>query len=492
MNKLFLFSLFFSFNLFAQDSIKEIMRFKAIENIVTGYNEQDYKMMKSSFGLVGKVIVSKKRLRNEYENFFFTNGIAQIDTITKLYTNVYTVELKMTNDNKKRIFWQVNFDTGTKVNGFGFGYPSFYYKKNDFLVHNQYALNGLEAQLDEILSRYNQEESFNGFCGSLLVSLSDTFVYKRSAGYRLESQSLVNDNNTLFHLASCTKPITAMAIALLVDKGLIQFNDKVNKYVSEFPYKEVTIKNLLSHTSGIPDYQIYIDKYLKDKHFVTNEDILAVYNQYQIPINFVANSRFQYSNTNFVFLAILLERVTGQKFGDFVQTEIFEPLGMDRSKLYNSRRTKLEFLDNYAHGYVYSNELNKYCIPDSLKEYNYVIKQDPIYGDDNISSTTGDYSKFLSVFSKGNSIISDTLIEEMTSPHQLNDGKFSRYGLGLMVNDIANCYKLIYHTGSWPGYYTLVLTIPEIKLNFVILTNNEYNFFQHLADEIIYTVLKRI
>ncbi len=491
MNKLFFLSLFFSFSLFAQDSIKEVMRFKAIENIINGYNDQDYKMMKSSFGFVGKVIVSKKRLRREYEKFFFTNGIAHIDTITKLYPNVYTVELKMTKDTKKRVFWQVNFDTRIKVNGFGFGYPSFYYQKNEVPIHKQNKFDGLEIQLDEILSSYIQEGSFNGFCGSLLVSLNDSFVYNRSAGYRLESDSLVNNNHTLFHLASCTKPITAVAIAKLVDKGLIKFNDNVNKYISEFPYKQVTIKNLLSHTSGIPDYQMYIDKYMANNRFVTNEDVLAIYNQYQIPSNFEVNSRFQYSNTNFVFLAILLERVTGQKFGDFVQAEIFEPLGMDRTRLYNSRRTKLEFLDNYAHGYVYSRELNKYCIPDSLNEYSYVIKQDPIYGDDNISSTTGDYNKFLSVFSKGNSLISDSVIQEMTSPHELNDGKFSRYGFGLMVNDIANCYKVVYHTGSWPGYYTLVLTIPEIKLNFVILTNNEYDFFQHLADEIIYAVLMK-
>lgn len=463
-------------------------RYRTILELVNSYNQEDYKEMKKCFSIFGRIIVSKKRLARQFQSFFDKNGSATIVDVTQTYGSIYTVQLKMEKNQRLRTFWQVNFNDEADVVGFGFGYPPLYYPIN----HNtapKFKYSTLVQQLDSIIAHYIKQTPLLGFNGSLYATL-DTFSYSRSAGYRYLKDSLPNNSNTRFLLASCTKPLTAFATLILVDHGALQLKDPVINYIVEFPYPEITVENLLCHTSGIPNYQSYLNKHLSKNSFITNEDVLKMYVDYSIECHFEPNQRFEYSNTNFIFLAILIERVSKKSFHEFLDMEIFRPLNMENTSVYNTRRYKSEILSNYAHGYVYMNNNQTYEIPDSIATYDYVIRQDRMYGDDNVSSTASDMSKFLSLFHGPNHVLSDSLIKKMTKQHQLTGGKKNNYGLGIMVLAAENYEKVLYHTGSWPGYYTLILTLPKHKINLVILTNNEYEYYLHLADDIIATLIQ--
>lgn len=474
---------FYTFNGFNQNLPKSSSRYKTVERLVGHFNNSQFKKIKKEFSFLGKLIVSKRRLRNEFESIRLKNGTAEIVQVTSNLKNVYTVQLKMSDSPKSRVFWQVNFNQNDRVIGFGFGYPSFYYRKDS--TKNNKSLSGLRQEIDQVIAKYIKNTPMYGFNGGIGVYL-DTFKYEKAVGYRsVENEMLQNDESTLFHLASCTKPIISVGMHILAEKKQVNLDDPVSSFLGDFPYKEVTINHLLSHTSGIPDYQQYINKYIKKKDFIVNADILQLFIEHEIPLTFEPNARFSYSNTNYIILALLIEKISGESLKTFLEKEIFNPLKMKRTQLYNTRRYKRDILGNYANGYVYDYRQKAYAIPDSLEEYKYVVKQDRLYGDDNVSSTIADYNHFLNIFRNETSLLSEATISAIASKTQLSNGQSVGYGKGIMINSGAGYYKLMYHTGSWPGYLTFVMTIPELKLNVVVFSNNQYANYLHLADEIV-------
>jgi hypothetical protein len=231
---------------------------------------------------------------------------------------------------------------------------------------------------------------FNEFHGCVAMVNKGTEIFRACRGYSdFENQIPINDSS-MFDLASCSKQFTATAIMLLYQQGKLSVSDMVSQYIPNFPYKKITIAHLLTHTSGLQDYLEVMEDEFDETKMVENKDILGLVINKQLKQSGKPGTYFSYSNTGYVLLGTLVEKISGQSFEEFLKDNIFNSLDMNKSRVYTTRRSG-EFIENYA--YVYSDRLRRYVIPDSLKDYNEVIQGDKIFGDGVVSSTIFRYDK---------------------------------------------------------------------------------------------------
>ncbi len=339
------------------------------------------------------------------------------------------------------------------------------------------------ALLDSVMQT---EVSVNHFNGNVLVAKEGTVIYQKAFGYRNYDTKELLDNNSVFELASVSKQFTAVGILLLKDKGKLQLNDSLRKFFPELTYSNITIQQLLTHTSGIPEYMNAMDSMWNHKKIAFNDDLIKFLAEKKIPVNFKAGEKCDYSDTGYVMLASIIEKVSEQSFKDYMQQNIFKPLGMQHSRVYNTRRSQHEIIPNYAYGFVYSDSIKKYVLPDSLPDYDYVIYLDGIVGDGIINSTTGDLLKWDRAL-KNHTLLNEETQNDMFSPHALlppfsaeirwNVGNNCTdpeifYGYGVCVGkDEFGDY--ISHGGDWPGYRTDLIRYLEKDITIIILSNNE-------------------
>src|SRR5450755_340555 len=240
------------------------------------------------------------------------------------------------------------------------------------------------------------------------------------------------------------------------------------------PYSNVTIQNLLTHTSGLPDYMDAMDKKWDHKNIAFNNNMIQFLAKEKVPENFKPGAKWEYSNTAYAVLASIIEKVSGLSYNDYMYKNIFKPLEMNHSRVYNTRRSKKDTVADYAFGFVYSDTLKSYIIPDSLLSYDVVIYLDGIMGDGTINSTTGDLLKWDRAL-KNHRLLSETAQNKMFSPQSLMDTINNiSYGYGVIVgrNQFGD---FISHSGEWPGYRTVITRNLSNDATIIILSNNESN-----------------
>jgi len=212
----------------------------------------------------------------------------------------------------------------------------------------------ITQQLDSFFNSLNDYEQING---SILIAQDGNVITKRYFGFADLQNNIKNSDSTEFTLASVSKVFTSTAILQLKDKGKFKLDDVFIKYFPDFPYPNITIRNLLSHTSGLPDYEIY-EKQRKEHPdtIFTIKDVIPSLKMWKQPLNFESVTRWQYSNTNFCLLALLVEKVSGMPFQKYVQQNIFAPSKMYNTffqKDINNSRSK-NMAINYEHPFLYS------------------------------------------------------------------------------------------------------------------------------------------
>ncbi len=443
--------------------------------------------MKKPWGFIGKVIIPKKHLQREFEPLLNKYGKAIIDTLVMTSPYTGTVELRHDSIKYKRTFLRFNFTDKGKIEGLGLGYPTFVYsKKGNYLPANNLTK---EKAIDSLVKRRASFKPPYNFNGCLMVSEGGSVLYKNCYGQSdFTSNETLNDSS-MFLLASCSKQFTAVAIMMLQEKGLLEFNHPVSKYLPEFPYPNITVEQLLCHTSGLPDYFTLLKKYWDKSKFATNRDVLLLLAEHSPKPAFAPNQYFSYSNTGYVMLSLIIQKVSGLTYDEYLAANIFNPLGMKHSLVYN-RRLKGDSIENYAIGHVYSRDKQMYILPDSSANYNYVSYMDGITGDDGVSSTIMDLHLWNEAL-KNHKLLSSTLMQKATTPHILNDGNSSDYGYGIFLKQGKYIENLEYHTGGWPGYSTMIIRFTESDRSIIILTNNDYDHFAQLADEVAVVLLKK-
>ena len=338
-----------------------------------------------------------------------------------------------------------------------------------FACNQKKETNDMLNLMDQYLSGMQKYSRFNG---NVLVAENGNIVLQRSYGYaRLEDQRSLNDSS-VFELASVSKQFTATGILLLKDRGSLELTDSLRKYFPELPYSGITIWHMLTHTSGLPDYfWPMIEKWDRSK-IAYNTDVIAFLAKEKMPLSFEPGKKWEYSNTAYMMLASIIEKVSGQTFTDFLSANIFQPLGMRHTRIYNTRRSLRDTIANYAYGYTFNESLKRYLMPDSLPDMSFVIYMDGMTGDGSVNSTTADLLKWDRAV-KNHTLLKDETQREMLKGQALVDTiKNSMYGYGVSVekNDFGN---MISHGGGWPGYATILARNIEKDQTYIILSNRE-------------------
>ncbi|HEX2684064.1 MAG TPA: serine hydrolase domain-containing protein, partial [Ferruginibacter sp.] len=312
------------------------------------------------------------------------------------------------------------------------------------------------------------------FNGSILVAKNGNIIYHQNFGYAdYNTKRLLNDS-TAFELASLSKQFTAMGIMILKEKKLLSYEDNVKKFFPGLPYDSITIRHLLTHTSGLPYYESQFEKNWNHKKIAHNKDVVDMLIKERDSLFFKPGTKMQYSNTGYALLAAIIEKVSNMSYNDFMAKNIFQPLGMTHTFIYNTRRSTGKIPANYALGFVYSDSLKRYIVPDSLKQYDYVYYLDGIVGDGTVNSTPGD----LLIWDRAlysSPLVSKSTLEEMLSPQVQLSPRDSTvfYGFGVNIQTKTPKGRVISHTGSWPGYSTVMIRSVQTGEAIIVLSNNE-------------------
>lgn len=336
-------------------------------------------------------------------------------------------------------------------------------------------------KVDSIISNL---ASNNKFSGVVLIAENGKVKYNKAVGYIDYANHKPLNKYSIFELASVSKQFTAMTIMMVKEKGLLHYDDLVEKYIN-IPYKGMTIRQLLTHTSGLPDYQAIMDSYWDKSKVADNDDIINYLNKYAPPKLFEPGEKYLYSNTGYVLLASILEKVSGRDFIEFCNTEIFNKLKMNHTAI-RSLQEKAK-IKNFAIGHVFVPERNDYIRADSFPSSNYTIWLGNRKGPGRISSTADDLLKWDQALYT-NYLLSQTTLEEAFTPMLLNNGAISNYGFGW---DLIPEHNIVWHNGDNPGYKTLIIRFLKTKTTLIVLCNNATDEFVNLTDQLKKIILSK-
>jgi CubicO group peptidase (beta-lactamase class C family) len=313
------------------------------------------------------------------------------------------------------------------------------------------------------------------FSGVALIVYHGKTIYHKAFGYRNFETKIPNDTSTIFELASVSKQFTAMAIMMLKEEDKLNYDDPIEKYIPNLPYAGITIRHLLNHTSGLPDYKEVMDKNWDKSKVAGNTDNIEYLIKYHPAKRFEPGEKYEYSNTGYMLLASITEKVSGQDFIDFAVTRIFTPVGMTSTAI----RTKEDkaALPNMAWGHLYVPEKKRYVRADSFPEFNYSIWLGNRKGPGRISSTTADLLKWDRALYTEDLVKKETL-EEAFLPAKLNNDSISNYGFGWMLDDGKKAGKIVRHSGGNPGYKTHIVRFIDADKTVIILCNNAHEKFE--------------
>ena len=329
-------------------------------------------------------------------------------------------------------------------------------------------------KLDSLLKVINKRHDFHG---AVLVAKNNKVLYNNQIGYADFGKKKQLDKTSAFQLASVSKQFTAAAIMLLYERNQIKLTDTINNYFPNFPYDNVTIKNLLNHTAGLPKYFWITEHKWDGDEAPTNSEMMTLIEESDVLRFFKPGQKFDYSNTGYAVLASIVEKVSGTSFSDFVQQHIFDTLGMENSFVYSYKNDKIK--DNQLAGYRLYRGWRHLKIGGSVN--------DAIVGDKNIYTNSEDLYKWYQGLNNGN-ILSKTSLDLMYTEGKTIYGKNVPYGFGFRID--TKDIKTIYHHGKWNGFSTGLTQYPDDDLVVIILEHTSYNALPSLNKKIKSIVLE--
>ena len=306
--------------------------------------------------------------------------------------------------------------------------------------------------------------------GNILVYENGEIVFQSSDGLRsidpIDSLTL----NSQFRLASVSKQFTGVAIMKLKQAGNLDYDQKVNTILTDFPHDNITIKHLLHHTSGLADYieiikENFVSQNSTKRYILGNNEILDIFYDTNPKLNFQPGEEFEYSNTGYLVLASIVEKISKQHFRDFLKENIFEPLGMSRTTLYNYQEGNDPNMPNRVFGYRKTESEKGY----ELNDYHVV---NDVRGDGGIYSTLNDLYKW-NMALVNYKVLPKEYLDEAWSWGTLNNGEKIIYGFGwFRFLEDKTKPKTVFHSGGWVGFSTYLFNEIETKSGYIVLTNN--------------------
>ncbi|MBP8792079.1 MAG: beta-lactamase family protein [Lutibacter sp.] len=333
-------------------------------------------------------------------------------------------------------------------------------KENKFQVerYTKEETKSTQLKLDEYLERLHK---FNDFNGSLLVAKNGKIIYENQVGYADFGKKAPINESSIFQLASVSKQFTAAAIMLLYERNQIELSDSVKKYFPNFPYEHVTIKNLLNHTAGLPKYFWVAENFWSNEKAPTNSEIMHLLETSNVQRNYKPGNAFEYSNTGYLVLASIVEKLSGISFDQFLKENIFDPLGMENSYVYCLGE---DCAENQLDGFRLYKGRNHLKINTTVN--------DRVVGDKNVYSTCEDLFKWINGLNTGK-LISTESLSLMYSKGITNSGKEVPYGFGFRIDNKDD--DAIYHYGKWNGFSTSLKQYPKDDLVIIVLEHTSYS-----------------
>nr|WP_245581734.1 serine hydrolase domain-containing protein [Rudanella lutea] len=342
-------------------------------------------------------------------------------------------------------------------------------------IRQEINADGKTRQIETII-----EQKFRaGFNGNVLIAQKGIVLYKKCNGFghfeKGARDTLIEESK--FQLASLSKTFTAVGVLKLVEAGKLHLEDTIQKFYPEFPYNGISIRDMLCHRSGLPNYAYAFDDsmkvnfYKREKPYPNNQTIMHWFatvkptpKRYNIP-----GRTFSYSNTNYMVLASIIEKVTGQSFEAFIRKNIFQPIGMHNTFV---ATTKNDSINLYrTAGYQWNRRIPK--------DY-----YDDVVGDKGVYSTIDDLFKWYRALN-GDCLLKRRTLAEAFLPRSFERKGLKNYGYGFrMMLDSANQPEFIYHTGWWKGYNTMFWFSPKDEY-VIIMLGNRYNTSVYRVKELV-------
>ncbi|MEL7534294.1 MAG: serine hydrolase domain-containing protein [Bacteroidota bacterium] len=310
-------------------------------------------------------------------------------------------------------------------------------------------------QIDEIFVDWNQP-NFPG--GSVAIEIDGKVVYNQAFGLASLEYLVPNNVSTRFNIASVSKQFTSMGILLMEKQGKLSVKDDIRKHLPELPDfgHTITFEHLMHHTSGLRSLHAMLEMAGWRGDDARDNDDLMRYMQRQQELNFNPGDDYLYCNTGYILMAVVIERLSGESFRDWMQTHIFTPLNMPNT-----------FVEDQYNRVVSGGATSYYG--SSPNAFSRAVEYWGYVGSGNIHSTTADllnWQKNYFAPTKG----WEDLFEKMETGGILNDGSPTHYAYGIGINEVQG-KKNISHGGAIGGFRSFASTFPTEKTNVVILTN---------------------
>jgi CubicO group peptidase (beta-lactamase class C family) len=345
--------------------------------------------------------------------------------------------------------------------------------KDSLIAETKPQLDPSEARryYDIVSDFVDKHLSPRNFNGGILVAKNGVIVYERYTGFSNFKTKDSIDAETPMQVASTGKTLTSAAILKLVQENKMGLDDLVTKYFPAFPYTEVTVKMLLNHRSGLPNYLYYMEKMGWNRNQpATNLDVLNTLIEWHPTQAYTPGKRYNYCNTNYVVLASIIEKVSGIPYPQFMKDNFFVPLQM------NNTFVKTQADSAYV---VYSYQHNgALWRPDF---------SDGPYGDKNIYSTPRDLLKWDQALYDGK-ILNEAMLDSAFTPYSNEKPGVKNYGLGWHLLMLPNKKKVIYHNGRWHGFnsafarltdehITIIMACNKLNMGVYQVSKKMYNLF---------------
>ncbi|WP_058187838.1 serine hydrolase domain-containing protein [Terracidiphilus gabretensis] len=336
---------------------------------------------------------------------------------------------------------------------------------------------GQQAALDEDFRILVENWQFNG---GVLITQSGKVVYEKSFGYADFSDHRLNTPDVQFPIASISKLLTATGILQLAQAGKLHIDDPVTDYLPTFPYREIKLRHLLSHKSGLPSYNTYFDPlwHASQERVFTNADFLSVVSASHIPLLYAPGDKENYDNINYIVLALVLEKVSGEPYPDYIEKHILRPADMHDTKFiplplqYNEFDSKtFAYPHIYAHPYS-DTPVRANTVP-YIRQYwhSYAFSG---FGD--YVSTMRDLLKFDTAFRRG--LLLGKLMQELAYTPivpRLEPKKTDVFGLGWEIEPDSVLGHVVYHSGGATGLSCVLLRNLTRDQTVIVFDNTHSN-----------------
>lgn len=319
--------------------------------------------------------------------------------------------------------------------------------------------------LDDWIEKYSEMFEFSG---SVAVLKKGEVIYKKYTGAANRELSVPVGGDTQYRIYSMTKPLCAIGLMRLAEKGLVSLDEHPGKYISgaEKIHSAVTLRMLLTHSSGLPDFRKSKDfEYLKTMYPTDDRKMLESVTA--LPLDFEPGTKVNYINTGFFIISMVIEAVFGMKWNEFMEEKVFKPLGMKNTYIDSAQR----LIANRAEGY-------DVCKTEIVKAQPLCI--DWMKGAGAAVSTLGDICRFHNAIRNRELLSEKSWNEIFTSANEW-------FGLGCMINRWHG--KLRYtHNGGFYGFRSLHIMLPEDDFGIIILSNSGYGNVRAVLPEVIYNI----